>query len=148
MEVYAVSLKMYHENVHNYGRLMNIHKIWIKILYILIKFWRVSWGWHLLQLCNVRFVPVLIKNIFVLHSFSPVKTPRYFLQTEGAVIQGDSDGSQRQFGELTGRLETSRSPNWLSWQLWNIMYLSFSFPIFIPQGNRQGWVCTSYRGFL
>lgn len=70
------------------------------------------WGTALtLQLCNVKFVLVLIKNIFVLHSFLPVKTPRHFLQAEGAIIQGDSDGSQRWCGELTGRLETSRSLN-------------------------------------
>lgn len=69
------------------------------------------WGTALtLQLCNVKFVPVLIENIFVLPSFLLVKTPRHFLQAEGAVIWGDSDGSQRWRGELTSGLETSRHP--------------------------------------
>lgn len=86
------------------------------------------WGTALtLQLCNVKFVPVLIENIFVLHSFLPVKTPRHFLQAEGAVIQGDSDGSQRWCGELTSRLETNRSLNQLS----VLKTLEYNVPVFL-----------------
>lgn len=91
------------------------------------------WGTALtLQLCNVKFVPVLIENIFELPSFSPVKTPRHFLQAEGAVIQGDSDGSQRWCGELTSRLETSRVPKPIvSLETFRIKFFCLSHSLFL-----------------
>lgn len=95
------------------------------------------WGTALsLQLCNVKFVPVLIENIFVLPSFLPVKTPRHFLQAEGAVIWGDSDGSQKWCGELTSRLETSRVPKPIvSLEIFRTKSVCLSHSLFLFHGG-------------
>jgi len=95
------------------------------------------WGTALiLQLCKVKFVPVLIENIFVLPSFSPAKTPRHFLQAEGAVIRGDSDGSQRWCGELTSGLETSRIPELIvSLETFRIKCVCLSHSLFLFHGE-------------